>query len=516
LAVNVVITSSLGTVTRTFNLQIGRPVVTITASYSSGNIAAPIPDVNSVDVPINVTDVGAVADVNVRVRLNHTFDGDLVLTLIAPDGTSVALANNRGGGGQNFGTGANDCSGVPTVFDDSASIPIGAGTAPFAGSFRPESPLSALNGKSTSGVWVLRVADLFSLDVGTVGCVQMEITRQLFACNVTTTTVPAVAGQYSDVVMLKANMTNAACLGGAVEFKVNGSVAGSAPLVNGTATLPYKIPLAQGSYPIMATYSSSAPGSGSSGSSTLTVTREDALVTPASSNPTVVKVNSPKGTAGPINLCAAVNETNDESLGDIALATPVTFTLTPIVTGGQVITQTATTSGGGVGGTLTACAALNNVPVNVYDVGISVGGNNYTGSGAAAPLAVFDPSLGSFRGIGAVVHNGRNGAFMFNVKYRRDGTPQGGLIYFERRSTGFVALQTNAVQSLAVVGNTGVIFGKASLNGVGNHTFRAILVDASKSGRGDRFGLQVFAPDGTIVTDMTFDPITLRGGNIRR
>src|SRR5262245_61243301 len=156
LAVNVAITSSLGTVTRTFSLQVGRPVVTVTASYSSGNIAAPIPDVSSVDVPINVTDVGAVSDINVRVRLNHTFDGDLVLRLIAPDGTSVALANNRGGGGDNFGTGANDCSGVPTVFDDSAPIAIGSGTAPFAGSFRPDSPLSAFNGKSLNGVWTLR------------------------------------------------------------------------------------------------------------------------------------------------------------------------------------------------------------------------------------------------------------------------------------------------------------------------------------------------------------------------
>jgi hypothetical protein len=61
-----------------------------------------------------------------------------------------------------------------------------------------------------------------------------------------------------------------------------------------------------------------------------------------------------------------------------------------------------------------------------------------------------------------------------------------------------------------------VIFGKASLNGVGNHTFRATVVDASKSGRGDRFGLQVISPSGAIISDLTFDPINLRGGNIRR
>ena len=73
------------------------------------------------------------------------------------------------------------------------------------------------------------------------------------------------------------------------------------------------------------------------------------------------------------------------------LATPVTFTLTPVAPG-TTITRTATTSGGGVGGTLTACVTLSNVPVNVYDVGISVGGNNYLSRPAV--LAIFDPSLG--------------------------------------------------------------------------------------------------------------------------
>ena len=94
----------------------------------------------------------------------------------------------------------------------------------------------------------------------------------------TTTTVPAVAGQFSDQVTLKANVTNAVCPGGAVEFKVNGSVVGSAPVTDGSATLPYTISLGQGSYPIVATYSSSSPGTGSVGSGTLTVSRENVVV----------------------------------------------------------------------------------------------------------------------------------------------------------------------------------------------------------------------------------------------
>src|SRR5262249_52401549 len=108
----------------------------------------------------------------------------------------------------------------------------------------------------------------------------------------TTTTVTQAMGQYSDVVTLKATVSNAVCPGGAVEFKVNGGVVGSAPVISGMATLPYTIPWAQGSYPITATYSSSSPGTGSVGSNSLMVKKEDAIVTQSAANPVTVKVNS--------------------------------------------------------------------------------------------------------------------------------------------------------------------------------------------------------------------------------
>src|SRR5215510_2812235 len=343
----------------------------------------------------------------------------------------------------------------------------------------------------------------------------------------TTTTVSAPPPVQSGAVVTLSSTTiaqncPAPTAAGSVEFFVNNVSVGSAPVnSSGVATKNAQILLAPGSYPVRAVFTGSTPAILTSmGTSTLTVTKENAVVTPSASNPVVVKVNSPRGTAGPINLCAAINEAPESPpsglAGNISLAAPVTFTMTPFLAGASPITQTATATGGGFGGTLTACAAFNNVPVNVYDVGVTVWGDNYTGSVTAAPLAVFDPSLSSFKGIGTVVHNGKIGTFMLNVKYRRDGTPQGGLLYVERRQPGFVALQATSVQSLSTIGNTGVIFGKASVNGVANHTFRATVVDASKSGRGDRFGLQVISPSGAIVADMTFDPINLRGGNIRR
>ena len=224
-------------------------------------------------------------------------------------------------------------------------------------------------------------------------------------------------------------------------------------------------------------------------------------------------MNSPGGTAGPITLCAEINEANDGSPGDISLATPVTFTLTPVAPG-TTITQTATTSGGGVGGTLTACVTLNNVPVNVYDVGVSVGGNNYTGS-VSTVLAVFDPSLGFVTGGGTIVRDGVTACFGFNVKYKSNGAPQGELLYIEHRPTGLVKLKSNAMQSLSIVGNTGVFIGKATLNDVGNHTFRATVIDNGEPGSSDQFGLRVTAPGGAVIPDLTFDPITLSGGNIQ-
>ncbi len=157
-----------------YNFSTGQPATTST-TYSSGNIAVPIPDNGSVDIPVNIPDVFAISDVNVSVRLNHTFDGDIEMSLVHPDNTSVLLVNNRGGSGDNFGTGANDCSGTPTIFDSQAGTAITAGVVPFAGTFIPEATLTAFNGKLSNGNWILRVSDQAGLDVGTVGCFQLEL-----------------------------------------------------------------------------------------------------------------------------------------------------------------------------------------------------------------------------------------------------------------------------------------------------------------------------------------------------
>jgi subtilisin-like proprotein convertase family protein len=178
--------ANLGTVT--FTIPVGGLGAALTpVVYSSTGGPFPIPDLGSVDIPIVVNDVGAASDVNVRVRLDHTLDNNLQLSIVSPGGTSILLANNRGGAaGANFGSGTNDCSGNFTIFNDSAAAPITTATAPFVGNFRPEVPLTGLINAAVNGTWTLHIVDTVASNTGTVGCVQLEITRKPYVCCDTT------------------------------------------------------------------------------------------------------------------------------------------------------------------------------------------------------------------------------------------------------------------------------------------------------------------------------------------
>lgn len=113
---------------------------------------------------------GLVRDINVRINLTHTWVSDLDITLIAPDSTEIVLASGVGLDGDDF---------TNTIFDDSATISIVAGNAPFTGTFRPAQPLSGFNGLSLDGTWTLRIDDVFPEDFGTLLDWSMEIERDL-------------------------------------------------------------------------------------------------------------------------------------------------------------------------------------------------------------------------------------------------------------------------------------------------------------------------------------------------
>ncbi len=89
---------------------------------------------------------------NVQVKLNATSadDGQLYAYLVAPNGKTIALVDNRGGTGANF---------TNTVFSQQATTAISAGKAPFSGTYLPESSLSQLDGLSAGGSWRLMIVN---------------------------------------------------------------------------------------------------------------------------------------------------------------------------------------------------------------------------------------------------------------------------------------------------------------------------------------------------------------------
>src|SRR5262249_8216290 len=139
-----------------------QPIINLISpqTYTSTAGTQAIPDGSgSLTSDLVITDAMVLSDVNVQLSITHGRLSDLSVALQAPDGTLVQLVPVGGASGANFSN---------TRFDDQASSALSAGTAPYTGSFRPASPLAALNGKTLKGTWHLIVSDSVAGMAGTL------------------------------------------------------------------------------------------------------------------------------------------------------------------------------------------------------------------------------------------------------------------------------------------------------------------------------------------------------------
>ena len=136
---------------------------------------SPIQDHTTLLIPVSIPNSGAVREVALGLRANHTWMSDLTVSLRHPDGTTVVLMDREGSNGDDLGSGSKDCSGTMTIFDDDATTSVVDGSAPYLGQFKPEEPLSTFDGLATAGTWYIEVKDSFGLDQGNVFCVDLEI-----------------------------------------------------------------------------------------------------------------------------------------------------------------------------------------------------------------------------------------------------------------------------------------------------------------------------------------------------
>lgn len=123
---------------------------------------------DSLKVNQNVT----ISDINLFVSLNHTFNEDLAITLIAPDGTNVLVYGDE--------TLLSSNDNITTIFDDNAdsSLLDNRYTA-FSPTIKPEVNINAaLSGKNTSGIWRLRIEDQAGSDTGRLYSWGIQINNQ--------------------------------------------------------------------------------------------------------------------------------------------------------------------------------------------------------------------------------------------------------------------------------------------------------------------------------------------------
>ncbi len=110
-----------------------------------------------------VSDNFTVADVDLGVYAEHSWRGDIQITLQAPNGTRVQLVNGdpNATSGDNFNVRLDDSASQLVNTDSPTGNHSTAAPPPFANQFRPNAALSAFVGIAANGTWRLEICDLF-------------------------------------------------------------------------------------------------------------------------------------------------------------------------------------------------------------------------------------------------------------------------------------------------------------------------------------------------------------------
>jgi hypothetical protein len=362
----------------------------------------------------------------------------------------------------------------------------------------------------------------------------------------TTVTVTPNTSQYSDKVTFVATVTPYNCagagdIGGTVTFKVGTQSVGTAPVINGVATLanvallepvPYgtsptgqMAPTSPGTRTVTADFSGTDPDySVTDPTTVLTITKENADVT--YSGLSYFSTSSSSSCVATITLSATIKDITalggaDTDAGDIRNAT-VTFRLgsptgtilgTPnipvvLVSPGNTMVGTASTTFNytlsstdcaNKGTTLDVYAVVNNYYTgdNSLDPGnvtISVpGSESVTGGG----YLIMQNSIGTYAGT-----TGKKTNFGFTMKWNKSGTNvKGQCNIIIRKDNKVYQIKSNAINSLAVSGSNGNFSTKANLRDItdplnpislgGNLDLFVNMYDGSPGGQLDSISIQL-------------------------
>lgn len=122
-------------------LRLAGPTIAATSVNKTSSPGIAIPDNNPTGIRnvIAVADQGTISSVKISLDITHTFIGDLIIRLLSPRGTPVALHNRNGSSTKN----------INKTFD-----------------IQNTPGLSILNGEPLNGNWTLEISDVAAIDTG--------------------------------------------------------------------------------------------------------------------------------------------------------------------------------------------------------------------------------------------------------------------------------------------------------------------------------------------------------------
>ncbi len=160
-----------------------RDVDLIIATSAAAGIVIPDDDiVGGLSHIINVPTAGTIQSITMDIAINHTYIGDLIVTLTNPANTTTRTMMTRLAGGGSAG----DCAGqnLSITFDDLAAASVqaqcGAGVPSINGTYSPNQTLNVAGflGQNPVGDWIITVYDGAGADIGGLISASLNITSQ--------------------------------------------------------------------------------------------------------------------------------------------------------------------------------------------------------------------------------------------------------------------------------------------------------------------------------------------------
>jgi hypothetical protein len=280
----------------------------------------------------------------------------------------------------------------------------------------------------------------------------------------------------------------------------------------------------------------------------LTIGKEDATMALASDNsavnPTAVKVTA--GDSGAFTFEVHITQADDGFPGDIGLidADDVTITLTPVGPGAPINRSGSTVWTDASGTRIVTCDfSCFDVPVNTYEVTVTLNNAYFAADPLDTVLTVYDPSLGFTTGGGwfywpgtadpSTDYPGDKTNFGYSMQYGKNGSNlKGGLILIRHLRNGdLYRAKSNALTAGSLtLGTTDLPMGWASFSGkcnyttilsdiettIGNIPFWVYVEDRNDPGAlTDRFWIQVTGcVDLCLAEPAGENAVAINGGNI--